>query len=578
MTLVTQYFDGMSADLMRMNFMVQEVADNIVRQTELLRMRDLGLPDVVVQQATSIKDTLQSFTDYLEDDYNELAQLRALAHTAALINSSLDLNEVLSRAMDTVVGLTDAERGYILLRNEDSGEMEFMIGRKIGIEAINADEFVISRSVVDRVIKSGVPVVTDNAAEDPRFNTQESIMSYQFRGILCVPLMAQEEVIGVVYADSNDMHNRFGDQELELLTAFANQGVIAIDNARLYERVRIRLAEVTENRKLLDSIFASIASGIITIDNQGFVQTYSPVAEKILGVSAQQSVGSNLSTVLPTPKGFEHLIKDVHDQDSQEIIELDTVLPNRGPTNLNLKLSPLKSENEATMGVAVVVDDLTELKQRDETINVVGTYLSPEMVSKIHDIDSLGLSGEERLISVLFCDVRGFTSFSEQLEPEEVLETINKYLTTSGNAIKSQDGIIDKYMGDAVVGLYNTQLNSQEEEHAIRAVHAALKMATDVKTLHKDLPENYHLWYGIGVHTDMAMLGNVGSPSRKEFTVLGNAITYAKKLQEMADKGELLISEETYQLVKAYFEVESSQRQPRDSDKLITVYKVLGEK
>ncbi len=577
MTLITQHFDSLSADIMRLSYMVRDVSDKLDEQTRLLRMREHGLPDELVNSAGELAETIDQLTTQLEGDHTELAQLRALGHTAAMINSTLDLNEVLGRAMDTVIGLTDAERGYILLRNPETNEMEFMIGRKIGREAIEDGEFIISRSIVEEVIQIGEPIVTTNAQEDSRFSAQESVMSYSLRSILCVPLLYRDEVNGVVYADNRIRQALFGERELQLLLAFASQASIAIKNAQLYESAKARLSEVTERQQFLDNIFASIASGIITTNLSGQVHTYSPVAESLLTTNRLDTLGQPLTSVLPAVyEGFDDVVATVQKENTQETIELNTVLPERGPTNLSLKLSALKSDDHSTLGVALVVDDLTEIKQRDETLNVIRTYLPSQMVRNIQSIEGLGLSGEEREITVLFADVRGFTSFSERMKPEEVLETINKYLTSGSAAIEHFEGIVDKYLGDAIVGLYNTQLNPQADDHALRAVEAAVMLRDSVPTLHHALPSEHCLWYGIGIHTDDAMLGNVGSPSRKEFTVLGNALTFAKKLQEIAEPGEVIISQETYEAVKEHFETEFTERTLRDDVTIVKVYKVLN--
>jgi adenylate cyclase len=215
-------------------------------------------------------------------------------------------------------------------------------------------------------------------------------------------------------------------------------------------------------------------------------------------------------------------------------------------------------------------------KKRDATLNVVRTYLPPSLVRNIQSIDSLGLSGDEREISVIFADVRGFTTFSEQLTPEELMAAINQYLTVSTDAIQLYDGIIDKYMGDAVVGLFNTQLNPQQD-HAIRAVRAALSMAYDVKALHEVLPPEQRLDYGIGVDTGVAMLGNVGSPSRKEFTAIGAPFNLAKLLQENALAGEIIISQTTYELVKHIVQAEAIQpRKVKGYQGFQVMYRITG--
>src|SRR5258708_11616317 len=176
---------------------------------------------------------------------------------------------------------------------------------------------------------------------------------------------------------------------------------------------------------------------------------------------------------------------EVRKHNLNQTVEVEPFVGTRGQVNLDLKLSPLKNGTE-TQGVAIVVDDLTEIKQRQEQLRVVRFYLPPEMVDNIKTIDELEFGGVEREVSILFCDVRGFTTFSETLEPEELMQTINQYLTVSSNAIQAQEGIIDKFMGDAVVGLFNTQLNPQED-HAVRALRAAITMSDQVLGLHKKL-------------------------------------------------------------------------------------------
>ena len=130
-------------------------------------------------------------------------------------------------------------------------------------------------------------------------------------------------------------------------------------------------------------------------------------------------------------------------------------------------------------------------------------------------------------------------------------------------------------MGDAVLGLYNTQLNPQED-HALRAVASAIIMMNEVAELHKSLPDNQKLLYGIGIHTGPATLGNIGSPSRKEFTAIGEAVVDAKKLQECALGGEIIISEETCAMVKNRYECEQVERQLRGEKEYRRMYKVLS--
>ena len=565
--------------LRRLSEQVASLEASLRAQHDLLRQRGMALPAGLLDQLYYVRNDLDTLSGRVTDEATELAQLRALAETIQLINSSLNLDEVLTEVMDTAIALTGAERGYIMLRDPEAHEMHFRVARSAERTDLDEERFTVSQTIVNEVAQTGKPVVARNALLDSRYSAQHSIVMHAPRSVLCVPLEVKGRIIGVVYADNRLVPDLFGGQELALLMGFANQAAVAIENARLFDRVRRALLEITEMKQLMDNVFASIASGVITTDLNHAILTFNTAAERILGIPQDQAVGKPLESVLPTVfEGFDALLQAVHEENRQQVVELEPVLAGRGPVNLSLKLAPLQDAEGVTYGMALVVDDLTEIKQRDATLNVVRTYLPPSLVRNIQSIDGLGLGGDEREISVVFADVRGFTSFSEQIPPEDVMAIINRYLTSSTEAIQLFDGIIDKYMGDAVVGLFNTQLNPQTD-HAERAVRAALTMAYDVRALHEVLAPDLRLHYGIGVDTGMAMLGNVGSPSRKEFTALGAPINFAKLLQDNALPGEIIISENTLQCVRDLFEVEPLQpRKVKGQFEFQVMYRVTGVK
>ncbi len=556
-----------------------ELLEVLRTQRDILQQRGMSLPPGTLNNLQQIQAEVDKLSLRLQEQQTELNRLRALAETAALINSSLGLDEVLNQVMDTVIRLTGAERGYIVLRDSETGRMMFRVARNLDQETIEKGSFIVSRSIVNHVAETGQPIVTTNAQADPRFAHQESVVSYALRSILCVPLKVKEQVTGVVYADNRIRSGLFAERELALLYAFANQAAVAIENARLFERVRSTLQEITENKELLENVFASIVSGVITTDTQGSIIIYNQAAEKIFGVPQSQALGNPMQQALP-PLGdqFYALVQQVQREDARKHIELQPTIPERGQAVLDMRLSPLKTHAQATRGVTILVDDQTEKRRREATLAEVQRYLPPAMVENIRTIDTIELGGEEREISVIFADVRGFTSFSESLEPETLMEIINRYLTVSSDAIHLYEGIIDKYMGDAVVGLYNTQINPQEDDHALRAVRAAMSMIYDVQALHEVLPPAFRLWYGIGIDTGMAVLGNVGSEERKEFTALGQPLDYAKKLQEAAEHGEIILSEATYRRVHDRVEVQRLERPFRGEQTPRTMYKVLGFK
>jgi len=576
----TQSFSGPGITAVdKVKAMIHELDGLLRAQRAMLQQRGMNLPPGTLQDVATAGSDLDKLAAHLRAQQIELTRLRALADTSALINSALGLDEVLNRVMDTVIRLTDAERGYIVLRDEQSGAMTVRVARNLDRETIERGSFTVSRSVVNSVAQTGTPVVTTNAQSDPRFADQESVVSYSLRSILCVPLKIKETVIGVVYADNRVRSGLFGESELALLIAFADQAAVAIENARLFENVRATLEEVTENKELLESVFASLASAVITTDRSGNIIIWNQAAERIFGLERQEVMSAPLASVLPfLGSDFYVALDRVLREDAPYSAELEPVLPARGKAVLAVRLSPLKTHDQSINGATILVDDLTDIRRREATLAEVRRYLPPAMVENIRAIDTLALGGEEREISVIFADVRGFTGFSEQLEPEELMAIINRYLEVASDAIHLYEGIIDKYMGDAVVGLYNTQLNPQEDDHALRAIRAAMSMVYDVKALHDLMPPGARLWYGIGIDTGLAVLGNVGSEERKEFTALGHPVAHAKQLQEAAERGEIIISEATYQRVRDRIDVEPVQRPFRSDARPHTVYRVLGFK
>jgi putative nucleotidyltransferase with HDIG domain len=160
-----------------------------------------------------------------------------------VINSSLGLKRVLEEVMDRLIVLMNAERGFLMLR-EPNGELKVRIARGIDNVNLNEDAFAISNTVVRRVVESGETVLTTNAQEDPRFGEQFSVAVYHLLSILCAPLKIKDDLIGVIYVDNRAHTGIFGTDELGIISAFANQAAVAIDNARLFDDLQESNAEL----------------------------------------------------------------------------------------------------------------------------------------------------------------------------------------------------------------------------------------------------------------------------------------------------------------------------------------------
>ncbi|MBC7249152.1 MAG: GAF domain-containing protein [Anaerolineae bacterium] len=508
-------------------------ATNVVQQLEN------RLP-LFNQELARVQDDLTART-------KEHEQLSALYEVTQLINSTLDLEEVLKRVMDTIIELTGAERGFLMLIDEETGELEFKVAREMDRKTIDDSSFQISRTIVRQVASDGVPIVTTNAQADPRFRAQESVVSYSLRSILCVPLRVKDKITGVVYADNRIKHGLFGDRDRDLLAAFANQAAVAIENARLFE-------SVVNAKKLMDNIFASITSGVITTDDLDKITLFNRAAERILGVPAHTCLNVPYSSALPVlGESLQPLVDEVKKREKQYIrYELESELPTRGHVSLSMNLSPLKNAQDETLGVAIVVDDLTEKKRYERERTMIKRYLPPELVENLpENLEELQLGGSRRVLTVFFSDIRGFTTYSETHDPEQVVEMVNQYCALVHAAIRAHNGIVDKYEGDAVMAHFNSPL-LEEPQHALQAVRAAWAVKQAVETYHERVPPESRLQLGIGINTGEVVAGNIGAEDHMEYTLIGDVVNLSKRLQENAKPGQILLSQNTYKLVKDY--------------------------
>ncbi|HRJ75078.1 MAG TPA: GAF domain-containing protein, partial [Anaerolineales bacterium] len=291
----------------------------------------IQLPKETTDNLHHLQTTLEQLSEKIEVFQNEHGNMMALAQVGQVINSSLELDEVLRIVMDNIVRLTKAERGFLMLR-DDKGEMVARVARNWEMESINSSEKNVSRTVVQRVIDSGESIVTTNAQEDQRFVGQESIVAFNLRSILCVPLKVKNDLIGVIYADNRIRTGIFADTEKDLLEAFANQAAVAIDNARLFSSLKHSLEEVTALKNLMDNVFASIASGVITADVQDNITLANRAAENILGSPTEEIIGHRLNEALSSVSAeLEPHLNEVRKTDKAIVdLEISHTSPKRG--------------------------------------------------------------------------------------------------------------------------------------------------------------------------------------------------------------------------------------------------------
>src|SRR5271166_2944729 len=359
---------------------------------------------------------------------------RRLANAARIVNSSLQLDEVLSSVLALAVDVMNAERGYLI----------FSEGRRVAAAhdptSPTPEPDEPAQAIIARVLQTGEPVFTTDAQSDPDWNAHRSIVTLHLRSIACVPLLVRDAVIGAVYLDSRVLPGLFKPGDRELLIAFALQAALAIENARLFADERSRLERISELQAFQAHLLEAIASGVITLSPARAITTFNRAAETTFGTPADEMVGRGGEALTAYVPDFSELLEtffasgaislraevEAHKDDGSELV-------------LEIRLAPLQM-NDGT-GAAVLVTDVTSQRKIEESFS---RYLAPHVVqSLMHDPGSIRLGGERRRATMLFADVRGFTALAATLTPERVVEILNGYFEEAVRIVFEHDGLLD---------------------------------------------------------------------------------------------------------------------------------------
>ncbi len=479
-----------------------------------------------------------------EKERRERARLRleALLDVAAALSSELDTKRLLEKIMVRARKLLGADRCSVFLARHDEGVLLSTVAEGTDTIRVRMDQ-----GLAGYVARTGEVLNIDDVYEDPRFNPEvDQRTGYRTKNVLCMPLRNKDgKTIGVTQI-INKRGGPFTREDEELLSAFSAQAAIAVENSMLFQ-------ETLEVRNYLECILQSINQLVLTLDTEGkLVRSNRPV-EPLLGLTAEAMSGTCYSDWFEgcNQTLIENIARVYHEPKAIYVADDDLQVGDR-TISFNYNIVPLRDFAGKQDGVVVVMEDITHQKR---VMTTLGRYMSPVLAQKVLDEGGDRLGGIRQEVAVLFSDIRGYTAMTEAMDAQHIVEMLNAYFSVMVDAVFAENGLLDKYIGDALMAVFGVPF--PQEDDSIRACRAALRMRralAEFNAIQRKAGRD-PVGIGIGINSGEVISGNIGSERRLEYTCIGDGVNLASRLEGVSKHYgvTILMSEHTQRKIGGEF-------------------------
>lgn len=462
----------------------------------------------------------------LNEKYLELETLLDLTNT---INSLDDLNELFFNVLTLSSSILNSAKGVVLLKNDVSNIFD-------PVSVFNIDEIKIKKQIFNT--RSGFLSDLNKDKKSFIISQNNKFNHDLFDSSFCLvsPIIYDKKLVGAIMLFDKETREGLCDFEkndIKILDAISMQTSIAYQNVKLLESLK-------KSNKLNENIMSSITTGIIEVNLFGEIEFVNKEALRLLNREEEEVIGNHYMIIFEKNDQLLELIQKV-ESEQERVFENEFELKSiKRKISVNLSCSPVFDEKTSFSGIVIAIDDLSKINKVKSTFK---KYVSKNIVDKLlENEDSLNLGGTESEITILFSDIRGFTSMSEKLSPTEIVKLLNKYFKSMIDVVFKYNGTLDKIVGDELMVLYGVPLKGEDDTD--NAVKTAIKMfqALD-KFNEKIVKEGYKPFkIGIGINKGKAVSGNIGSEQQMNYTVIGDTINLGARLCSHAKSGEILIS------------------------------------
>jgi adenylate cyclase len=510
--------------------------------------RDLALLEGMTSQCAITLQSMQLLDRMTRSRRREIEFLNLVSD----LTSELELGRLLGKVMSEATRMLDAERSTLFLNDEKTRELFSYIGDDLETEI----RFPNHLGIAGTVFTSGESIRIPYAYADLRFNPAFDRQTGFFtRSILCVPVFNKAgRAIGVTQA-LNRRGGPFTAEDESRLRAFTAQVAAGLENAKLF-------ADVQAMKNYNESMLESMSNGVITFDAEGVAQTCNAAAARILRRDEPDVVGESSKDLF----GAENLWLRERMQRVEETLATELTMDAElrvgdETVSANVTVLPLLAADGAHLGTMVMIEDISTEKRVKSTLS---RYMDPDLADRLLSADSREeiLGGTESVASVLFSDVRSFTTIAEQLGPHGTVTMLNDYFERMVACISAQAGMLDKFIGDAIMAVFGLPLAAEDDED--RALRAAIAMIRSLRewNLEREQRGEPVIDMGVGINTDSVVAGNIGSSKRMDYTIIGDGVNLAARLESACKQygARILLSELTQAKLKGVYRLREVDR------------------
>ena len=526
---------------------------------------DQRLLENLSRQAAAALENARLFEKVERQQREEMMLLEVVSSIA----SEIHLDPLLAKIMAAATHMLEADRGTLFLHDPDSDELYSRVSGGVSTAEIR---FPANAGIAGECFSSGAIINIADAYKDSRFNSEfDQRTGYRTGSMLCMPIIAKGvRKIGIMQI-LNRRGGMFNAADERRLSAFCAQAAVSIESAQLFE-------EVNAERNYNEAILLSMSNAVLTLDAAGVIRKVNESAIRLLRRSAGDLVGCMLDEVFPGRNGWvtKSLEKVMKVGKIDMSVDTDLFVEGSETASVNMTTVPLTSLNGEAIGYMLVMEDITLEKRLRNTMS---RYMSKAVVDQLLESGEAVLGGTGRDVSVLFSDIRGFTSISERLGAKETVALLNEYFTDMVDVVFEHEGVLDKYIGDMIMAVFGSV--QQTENDVDNAVLVGNKMLIALRKLNiRRLAKGGEpIRIGIGISTGQVVAGNIGSLKRLEYTVIGDRVNLAERL-ESANKfygSSILICNNTYARIKDKTSVrEIDLIRMRGMEIPVAIYEVLA--